>query len=143
MEGVERIWVSIPEWVRWVLCWPLLALIYVVAFLVMSFLSNQFFLLPFWPRGFVDGAVPMVSGLFALYIVLDVIGSVVPKKAHYLVIAVGLLGVFSLAATIFNLLIGLIADDWATVRDLAWSVLAISICAKKYRFVKCKQKVVN
>jgi hypothetical protein len=132
-------WLKLPEWIRWILCWPIILVASFVAQIVGQFMANLAVDRIWLPDDFAEMASPVIASLISLPILMYSIQYLVPRKQHYVV---AVLCVLYLLVTINGfvwLYIGIVenADDvWLTVRDAVWAVLALIFGG--YFFIKFK-----
>jgi hypothetical protein len=133
-------WSRLPEWVRWILCFPII----VIASLIINICATTLAYLGLeriWiPDRFAELLVPIVGMMIHLPIAFYLIQILVPRKPHYLVGVYCVFALFGLVSGIFMSYLDIVNDAdsvWETLRDTAWA--GIGLVMSTYFFIRIRR----
>ena len=132
-------WENLPEWLRWILCWPCLI---IVALLTGLFAEYTGYLATdrIWiPDAFATLVAPMIGHLLVLPLGYYATYYFVPRKQHYVIFVwcfLFLIGVIASAFMTYVYLVNENEEIWVAVRDLTWGLIGL-IMSIRY-FLLCK-----
>lgn len=135
-------WEKLPEWARWILCWPVLTVIAAVLSFIGLYIGGLATDRLWISETLGQMAVPIISSLVTLPVLFASIQYFVPKKQHYVIFVWCLFALLGLLASAFMTYVGYINDSddfWWTVRDLVWSMIGLAMGV--YYFSKVKDEV--
>lgn len=135
---MER-WEKLPEWLRWILCWPIIIIVSIVV-QFFGLILGRFAVDRIWlPDNFAEMAAPVIGSMFALPVFFFAIQYLVPRKPHYVVFVWCVLSLVASASAAFMVYVDFTNDNdefWWTVRDFVWAL--ITLIMGVYFFFKIK-----
>ena len=123
-------WEKLPEWSRWILCWPIIIICSLLIHFIGSALAGMA-TTRIWISDEVASMIsPIIESLFTLPILFYTIQIFVPRKQHYLVGLWCLINFFALISGAYWLFIDFTNDNgsiWYTLRDTVWPLITLPI----------------
>lgn len=132
-------WKKLPEWLRWILCWPLIMIAAAITQIIGVILGGLAVDRIWISKEIGEMLVPIIGSLFALPIFFFAIQHLVPRKQHYVVLIWCLFDLLATASAAIMVYFDFVNDAdelWWTIRDLAWGLIGLTIGV--YYFLKIR-----
>jgi len=131
-------WNSLPEWLRWILCWPVIVVIGLVMSLVSMFLASSLLNESWLPNSVEYILLPAICTFIAGPILFALIHEFVPRKPNlftgFVVCISTVLGILSLVRWYFEVVYGF---EWnPLLRDIFQTVTAVGTSWYWFYFFK-------
>jgi hypothetical protein len=136
-----KAWNGLPEWARWILCWPIILAVSLAAYLVGAIMADLAVDRILIPDELGDGIAPAMASLISLPALTYAIQYFVPRKQHYVVAVLCVLYLLATVAGTYWQYVEITqssAEVWMTLRDVAWGALGLAVVA--YFFIKIKNE---
>jgi len=129
--GLNRLWTSLPVRARWVVCWPLLAGIYLASFQITAILADALLqtILRIPPQTARVGS-PVLADVLHMALMLPAIRLLVPARQHVVIFgfaAVVLLASVMAFSQFLSDRMNASAESWRSTRDLVNCLVVLAL----------------
>ena len=132
------IWFCLPEWARWILCWPVLAISWIIMIFLSQFIETMSYGLGN-PSALIKYTAPIYANLMALPLFLYAVRYFIPRKQHYFVLAWCVFIALILLLNLNYFIQDIINDYegvWDMLKNLIWSGLSLLVSVVMYHKIK-------
>jgi len=123
-------WSRLPEWSRWILCWPIIFILGIIANLFSTTLATIGLDRIWIPDRVAELLLPIIGMMFYLPLGFFLIQTFVPRKPHYVVGVYCVLSLLVLVSCVFWLYVDTVNDAdgvWETLRDTVWAGIGLGM----------------